>query len=86
MLYGPHETPVDRALQGRHTVLKFGTGYRVVGRFYSKRRQNVVYDLQPLEGHSTRIEPKVGRALLQPMPKPDEVPWEKGPIDPERAE
>lgn len=64
-------------------VLKFGAPYRVVGRYYSRRRGCVVYDLRPLDDPHAHVEPKVGEALLVRPPRPDEDDAPTGPIDPE---
>lgn len=63
-------------------VLKFGEPHRVVARYYSRTRQNVVYDLQSLHDLHARIDPKVGQGLLRPVPKPSDEPEPTGPIDP----
>jgi len=59
------------------TVLKLGEPYTIVARYYSRSRQNVVYDLKPLDRERTRIDPKIGQGLLTlvPKPQPPEEQW-----------
>lgn len=64
------------------TVLKLGEPYTIVARYYSRSRQNVVYDLKPLDRERTRIDPKIGQGLLKLVPKP-EPPEERWNPDPE---
>lgn len=63
------------------TVLKLGEPYTIVARYYSRSRQNVVYDLMPLDRERQRIDPKIGQGLLTlvPPPKPPEEQWTPDP-------
>ena len=63
-------------------VLKFGRPHLVLARYYSRRRQNIVYDLRSLEDPHASVDYRVGQGLLQPLPNPTDEPEWSGPIDP----
>lgn len=50
-------------------VLKLGRPHKVVGRYWSHRRQNILYDLLPLDEDRPRVDRKIGEGLVKPMPK-----------------
>jgi len=56
-------------------VLKLGRPHRVIGRFWSQQRGNIVYDLLTLDEEPPRKDVKVGEGLVKPMPKKEEE-WE----------
>lgn len=57
------------------TVIYLRHPARIVARFWSRSRQNIVYNVQDItDGHSS-ISHKVGEGLLAAVPK-KEVEWE----------
>lgn len=56
-------------------VLKLGRPHRVIGRFWSQKREHIVYDLLTLDEDHPRKDVKVGEGLITPMPKKEET-WE----------
>ncbi|MEO8588396.1 MAG: hypothetical protein ABI432_03430 [Flavobacteriales bacterium] len=57
-------------------VLKLGRPHRVIGRYWSQRRENIVYDLIELDEDHPRKAVKVGEDLIKFPPKKKEE-WDR---------